>query len=166
MSQLGVPYTILRLPFFVENYFGLKDSIKGQGAIYCPVDGTKPFTTVVVADAGKASAAILADTLKHVNKTYIIISDCHTYNGIAATFSEVLGKTVSYNRVPYDAAKQAFLGAGVPNWQIEGLWELYKMIDSGAPETNEANTSHFHQITGEQPTSLKTWVSQVKSAFQ
>ena len=166
VSQLGVPYTILRLPFFVENYFGLKDSIKGQGAIYCPVDGTKPFTTVVVADAAKAGAAILVDPTKHANKTYTIISDCHSYNDIAAAFGEALGKTVTYNRMPYDAMEQAFLGMGVPRWQVDGLFEVYRMIDSGSEQVTEADTSHFHQITGEQPTSLKAWVSQVKSAFQ
>ena len=166
VSQLGVPHTILRLPIFVENYFGFKDSIKGQGAIYCPVDGTKPFTPVAVADAAKAGAAILADSSKHANKTYAIISDRHTHSDVAAAFSEALGKTVNYNRVPYDAAKQAFLGMGFPNWQVDGIMELYKLIDSGSPVTNEADISHFHQVTGEQPTRLKAWVSQVKSAFQ
>jgi len=133
VSQLGVPYTFLRLPLFVENYFGFKDSIKGQGAIYCPVDGTKPFTPVAVADAAKAGAAILVDSSKHANKTYAIISDRHTYNDVAAAFVEALGKTVTYNRVPYDAAKQAFLGMGFPNWQVDGIMELYKLIVSGSP---------------------------------
>ena len=166
VSQLGVPYTILRLPFFVDNYIGFKDNIKGQGAIYCPADGTKPFTTVAVEDAAKAGAVILVDPIKHVNKTYIIVSDRHTHNDVAAAFSEALGKTVTYNRVPYDAAKQTFLGIGLPHWRADAGLELYKLIDDGSPLTNVADTSHFHQITGEQPTSLKTWVSQVKSAFQ
>ena len=163
VSQLGVPYTILHLSLFVDNYFAFKDSIKGQGAIYCPVDGTKPFPAVVVADAGKAGAAILVDPTKHANKTYTIISNVHTYNDVAAAFSEALGKTVTYNRMPYDTAEQAFLGMGVPDWQVEGLLKMYKMIDSGSPFVNEGN---LQEITGEQPTSLKAWVSQVKNAFQ
>ena len=166
VSQLGVPYTILRLPFFVDNYIELKDSIKTQGAIYSPADGTKPFTTVSVEDAAKAGAAILVDPTKHVNKTYIIISDCHTHDDVAAAFGEALGKTVTYNRVPYDAAKQTYLGIGFPNWRVDAGMEFYKLIDDGSPVTNVADTSHFHQITGEQPTSLKTWVSHVKSTFQ
>ena len=64
-----------------------------------------------MADVAKAGAAILVDPTKHANKTYTIISDRHTYNDVAAAFSEALGKTVTYNRVSYDAAKQALL-----NW--------------------------------------------------
>jgi len=94
-SQLGIPYKFLCLPFFVENYFAFTDSIKKQGAIYYPVDGAKPLITVVVADAGKAGAAILADPAKHANKSYIIVSDCHSLNDVAAAFSEALGKTIT-----------------------------------------------------------------------
>ena len=52
--KLGMPHAFLRLPFFVENLWGFKDSIAGQGAIYCPVDPDKPYPAVVVEDAGKA----------------------------------------------------------------------------------------------------------------
>ena len=58
VKTLGVPYTLILLPFFVDNYFWYKDSIKEQGVIHCPVDGTKPFISVVVSDIAKASAAI------------------------------------------------------------------------------------------------------------
>ena len=90
ISNLGVPYTFLRLPLFVENYFGFKDPIVKQSSIYSPVDPTKPLTSVVVADAGKASAAILVSYRIHTNKTYNIVSDRHTYNDVVAEFSKAL----------------------------------------------------------------------------
>ena len=129
VGKLGVPYTFLRLPFFVENLWGFKDSITGQGAIYCPVDPDKPYEAVVVEDAGKAGAAILADPSKHTGRTYSIISDCYTYNDIAQGFSEVLGKEIKYNRVPYETTKQAFFGMGVQEWQVDGLLQAFKLID-------------------------------------
>ena len=79
VKALGVPYTFLKLPFFIDNYLQFKDSIKEQGAIYCQVDGSKPFISVVVSDIAKASAVILVNPEKHVNETYEIISDYHTY---------------------------------------------------------------------------------------
>ena len=167
VSQLGVPYTILRLAFFFDSFIDeFKDGIKTQGAIYSPADGTKPFTMAAVQDIAKAGAVILVDPTKHVNKTYIIVSDRHTHNDVAAAFSEALGKTVTYNRMPYDAAKQIFAAIGFPKWRADAGMEFYKLVDDGSPVTNVADTSHFHQITGEQPTSFKTWVSQVKSVFQ
>ena len=164
--KLGVPYTILRLPLFVDNHWGFKDGIVGQSSIFNPVDPTKPFTAVVVEDAGKAAAAILADPQKHAGKTYTTVSDRHTYNDVAAAFSEVLGKEVKYVRVPYEAAKKALTDLGIPEWQVTGALELYHLIDSGAPETNLANLGDFTAITGEQPTTIKSWVGKYGGAFQ
>ena len=166
VKTLGVPYTLILLPFFVDNYFWYKDSIKEQGVIHCPVDGTKPFISVVVSDIAKSSAAILVNPEKHVSKMYEIISEYHTFEDVAAAFSEALGKKVTYNRMLYDEAKQVFLAVGLPEWQITALLESYQLIDNGAPEVNSTDRSHFYQLTGEQPTSLKTWISQVKGAFQ
>ena len=166
ISKLGVPYTILRLPFFVENYWALKDGIVGQSSIFSPVDPTKPFTTVVVEDAGKAAAAILAYPQKHAGKTYTIVSDRHTYNDVTVAFSNVLGKEVKYIHVPYEAAKKGMTDIGVPEWRANGGLELYRLIDSGAPETNQANTGDFTAITGEKPTTLKSWVGKYGGGFQ
>ena len=73
---------------------------------------------------------------------------------------------VKYVQVPYDAAKQSFLQAGVPEWQTDGILELYKLIDSGSPATNQANLTDFEKITGEKPTNLKVWLSKVGGAFK
>ena len=166
VKKLGVAYTILRLPMFNANYFGFKDTIKGASAIYAPADPTNPFTTVTMADAAKASAAVLVNPAKHADKTYNIISDRHTYGDVAAAFGEALGKTVTYNRVPYDAAKQAFMKMGMAEWQVDGMLELIKLIDDASPVANPQDISDFHQITGEQPTNLRAFVAQVKGAFQ
>ena len=166
IKALGVAHTFLRLPFFVDNYWAFKDTIKGAGAIYNPVDPTKTFSPVVVADAGNAAASVLVDPANHANKTYNVISDRHSYGDIAAAFGEALGKTVTYNRVSYDDAKKAFLGLGFPEWQVDGVLELFKLMDAEDPVISTTNVGDYQKITGEQPTSLKTWVSQVKAAFE
>lgn len=166
IPKLGVPFTILRLPFFVDNYWAFKDPIVGKSSIFSPVDPTKPFTPIVVEDAGKAAAAILVNPEKHASKTYSIISDRHSFNDVAVAFSEALGKQITYVKVPYDAAKQSFLQAGLPEWRADAIVELYKHIDSGSPVTNEADTGDFTRITGEQPTNLKAWVAKVAEAFK
>ena len=60
--------------------------------MFAPVEPTKAFTPVVVEDAGKVAAAILANPATHANKTYKIISDHHSFSDVAAVFSEALGK--------------------------------------------------------------------------
>ena len=166
ISKLGVPYTFLRLPLFVENYFAFKESIQKMSTIISPVDPTKPFTTVVVSDAGKAAAAILVDPSKHANRTYPIVSNRHTYNDVAKAFSEVLGKEVTITTNSYEEAKKFMMGLGLPEWQVNGVLELYKLIDSGSSSTNQATMSSFKDITGEEPTGLQDWVKAVAPAFK
>ena len=165
VKALGVTYTFLRLPLFFEHYFGIKDTIRNVSAIYAPMDPSKTFSQASVGDIGRAAAAVLVNPVKHTNKTYDIVSDCLSYREVAAVFSEVLGKTVTYNRVPYDSTKQALLGVGQPEWQVDGLIESFKLVDSGSSIVNTANVSDFNLITREQPTSLKAWVAEVKGAF-
>ena len=164
ISKLGVPYTILRLSYFAENHWGLKDSIIGQSSIYSPIDPTKPFSVIATEDAGKAAAAILVDPTKHANKTYDLASDQQTLDEVTEGFSKALGIEVKYIRVPYDSDKQEFLDKGFPEWQLDGLFDFFRMVDSGSMPL--ANLSAFSQITGEQPTDLKAWLAKYSGGFQ
>ena len=166
IKQLGIPYTIIRLPMFIENFFGLKGAIKAQSSIFSPVDPTKPLTFIVAQNAGKAGAAILADPSKHVNKTYEVISGRITYNDVVTAFSAALGRELKYVRVSYDNAKKPMVGMGMEEWQVNGLMELCKMIDDGHSIFTEPDMGDFTRITGEKPTDLKTWIGLVSEAFK
>ena len=166
ISGLGVPYTFLRLALFLDDVKTMfKESIRERGVFSSPgFDGSKPLTAVVVADAGNAAAAILADPEKHTNKTYQLVSDRFTYDGIAATFSEVLGKKVTYTFVPFN--RQATLAAGVPEVTVNIIEEMIDQVNKGSTALDDLELSHYQCITGERPTSVKSWVSQVKEHFQ
>ena len=166
VSSLGVPYAFLRLPLFVDNNWGSKDTIQGQSTFYGPVSPDKPFTPVVVEDAGNAAAVILSDYTKHTNKTYSVVSDRYTHSDLAKAFTEALGREIKYVQVPYDAAKQAFLGKGYPEWQVDGILEIFKLIDNDSPVTNQADLSVYKTLTGEEPTSIKAWVAKYGAAFK
>ncbi|KAL5481888.1 hypothetical protein EMCRGX_G022152 [Ephydatia muelleri] len=150
----------------LESAVAQLDTIKGHSAFYSPVDPDKPFTPVVVSDAGNAAAAILSNPIAHANQTYNLVSNRHTFNDVAASFSEALGREVKYVHVPYEAAKQSLLQMGFQDWQVDGIFELDKLIDSESHITNQEDLTHYTKITGEKPTELKTWIASVKAAFQ
>ena len=166
VTELGVPYIFIRLPSFNENYWVFKDTIKGDGAIFSPVDPEKPYTTVAGEDAGKASAEILVNPTKYANKTLTIVSDRHTFNDAVKVFGDILKKEIKYVQVPYEATKQALIGKGVDEWQVTVFLEFYKMIDAGDPIVVEVDFGLYKQITGEDPTDLKTWVIKNAAGFQ
>lgn len=166
ISKIGVPYTFIRLPLFIENYWLFKDTIVNQGTIYCPVDPEKPYTPVAVEDVGNALATILVNPSRYTNKAIDLVSDCQTFNEVAQGFSTALGKEVKYVRVPYEAAKESFLDMGFPEWQVNGILELYKLIDCSNPVMFSSDGETVTKITGGQPTDLKKWLAKYAGGFQ
>ena len=167
VQQLELPHTIIRLPPFVENYWAYKRPIQEKSSFSSPGDPTKPFSAVVVADAGKAAAAIMAEPKKHYGKTYKLISNCHTLDELAATFSEVLGKAVKYERMSYEDSRSRFINVvGFSEEDADGILEIYRLTDEECPLVNDTDMSHFTKITGEERTTLREWVANVAPAFK
>ena len=167
VKHLQIPYTFIRLPPFVDNYWAYKRPIQQNSSFSTPGDPTKPFSAVVVEDAGKAAAAIMAEPEKHYGKTYKLISNRHTLNELAAAFSQALGKNVKYERISYNDCRRRLVEVvGFSEEDADGILEIYRLTDEECPMVEDPEMSHFNQITGEKPTSLKEWVNEVTPAFK
>jgi len=96
-----------------------------------------PLEVSTITDVSSASAAILADPGKHANKTIQLISNHITFYGIAAAFSEVLGKGVAYvHLVPFN--RQVSLTIGLPESTVNIFEQLFKLV-------NGSSTKHHFQ---------------------
>ena len=167
VAKLGVPFTILRLPDFTDNLWQQKRSIVGQGVIHGGRNPEKPAPSIVVEDAGKAAAAILADPSKHAGKTYCLVSDCFSQNDVVRVFSEVLGKEIKYNQLSIENLKQMLSAAKLPQKIADGLVELAKLAESSTTTLGkEAITPDYEMITGEKSTTLKAWIEKNAPGFQ
>ena len=162
VSSLGVPYTFIRLPFFVDNLLGFKDSVS-QGAMYYFLNPDVKMYTVVVEDAGKAAATILVNPTKYVNQILTPCSDVHSYGEVAAELGKALGKEVKYIQVPIESAQKTMEGMGLPTWQAKGSVEIIEIMNEGK---FFGGPTVYKEITGEKPTDLKTWVSKHANAFK
>ena len=165
-NSLRIPTSILRLPLFIDNNWLNADSIKAQGTFYDPRDPTKQHTAVAVSDVGKAAADILASPEKHANTTYKLVAPSFSLNDLAAAFTSALDKKITVTTVPYNAAKETFMGNGFPEWQVDGILELFKYIDNENDLTNEKNTGDIASITGDKATSITEWTKQVAAGFK
>jgi len=158
----GVPFTLIRLPLLTDNNWGQADVIKATGKFYGPADPTKAFTSVTVQDAADAAAVILSNPIPHIGKTYDITGPAYSHADLAAAFTASLGKPVEYVQVPYDAAKESFVSKGWPEWQVNGLLEVFRSVDAG---TYSFFNTDFKSITGREPTSVQQWVETNKAGF-
>ena len=165
-KSIGVNHAIIRLPLFMDNNYANVGSIKDQATFYDPRDPSKLHTPVAVGDVGKAAADILANPNKHSGKTYKLVSPPYSLNDMAAAFTTSLGKEIKPTTVSYEACKEAFMGMGFPEWQTDGIIELFKLINEDSDITNERDISDIEAITGEKATTIEDWVEQNLPAFK
>ena len=164
-ERLGVDYTILRLPIFLDNWYGVAGSVKGEGKMYGPVRPEAPWTPVAVADVGECAAKILTEgPSRHGGKTYRLHSKTHTHRGAAEAIGRALGKQVEYVQVPFEAAREAFMGA-MPEWQVDGVLQLYRLFEAESAVTNDP-TDDIENILGRPPMTVAEWIEQARPAFE
>lgn len=165
-SGLNKGHAIVRLPLFIDNHFANVQSIKESATFYDPRHAYKLHTPVAVADVGKAAADILAKPKKHAGKTYSLVIPPFNMVDLSKAYSEAVGKQVLVTTVTYNQSKESFLQMGFPEWQVDGILELYKSIDDGKPGTLSKQLNDIKYITGEPATTMKEWVTQNAAAFK
>lgn len=134
----GIPYTIVRLPMFMENVLGQMQAIATTQQFYTPLDTHIEQNCASVGDIGEAVAKIMAKPEAYVNKILSLTGTPVNEGQFADAFSAVLEKPVTHVPVPYTAAKQSMMDMGMPEWQVDGVIELYKLIATGEPALTTA----------------------------
>ena len=123
IKSSGMPWTILRPTFFMQNTMMAAQTIASDGMIYMSMkDGE--LAMIDIRDIVDAAVAVLTGS-GHEGKDYILTGpEALSFHDVARTFSKVLGKDVKYVNVPSEAAIQSMMGMGVPEWIAQGYAEL------------------------------------------
>ena len=103
---LGVPYTILRPVFFMDNWAWARDAIRG-GVLAQPFDPDKPLQQVAVDDIGAFAALAFADPATWRGRAVDLAGDELTMPQSAEVFARVICRPVRYERIPMDRFEQA-----------------------------------------------------------
>jgi len=165
-KESGINYTILRLPFFLENEYANVESIKNNGTVQYPVASDRPWTYISVADIGAAFAAVATNPERHVNQTYALNGpDAITCQQLVQYYSEALRKEIKFIQGSDWNAVRKLCRVGLPAWKAEGLVEMWHIIDEGAPEMSHVYDD-FERIVGRKGTSAKEWIEQMLPAFK
>jgi uncharacterized protein YbjT (DUF2867 family) len=99
IKQLGLPYTIIRANSLFENFLipEVRSRIQ-KGKLASPINKNKTQQFISAIDIGKISADIFMNKDKYVGKTVTIGSEEMDMQQVAKTFSDVLGKEISYQK--------------------------------------------------------------------
>lgn len=116
LRDLELPITFLRPGWFMENSSWDVAPAREQGRIGSflqPLD--KPVPMVATADIGRVAAALLEETWSGHRVVELEGPRRVTPLEIAATFSDLFGRTVSVEAVPRDTWESLFLSQGMKN---------------------------------------------------
>lgn len=162
IKSSGLPWTMLKPTFFMQNTLMAAETISTQGNIYWDMkDGKLGMNDV--RDVAEAAFAVITGK-GHESKSYILTGpEAISFNDIANIFSRVLERDVNYINVPSEAVLQSMTGMGFPEWIAKGYVEL----DKGFSE-NFANstTQNVEILTGHPARSFEQFANDFAQAFR
>jgi uncharacterized protein YbjT (DUF2867 family) len=101
----GVPYTVLRPVFFMQNWEFMREPILG-GTLPQPLDPDKPFQMIDAEDIGIFAAKAFENPETWIGREVDLAGDEMTMPEIAGTFSRVIGHDVDYFQVPWEGFEE------------------------------------------------------------
>jgi uncharacterized protein YbjT (DUF2867 family) len=105
IRQIGIPYTIFRPVFFMENWLTMREGIE-NGAIALPLSPQTRLQMVAVDDIGVFVALAFEHPGQWHNRAFQLAGDELSMSEVAEAFSRVSGRQVQYQQLPWDQFEQ------------------------------------------------------------
>ncbi len=144
----GIPYTILRPNFFMENFSEgfLSGGIKAQGAIFLAAgDGKTSFISV----ADIAAAVVAAFQTPLAGKEFDLTGpEALDHAETARIIGEVAGRPIAYRDLTEEQMVEGARAAGMPEPAVAYLKVLYSVVRAGYAA---GITADLAAITGKPP---------------
>lgn len=159
----GIPYTILRPNFFMENFSQgfLAGTIKGQNGIFLAAgDGKTSFISV----RDVAAAALAAFRKPLTGQEFDLTGpEALDHSQAAAIISEVSGRPVAYHPLTEEQMVEGARAAGVPEAAIGYITVLYGVVRAGYAA---AVTPDFERVAGRRPTTFREFAQANAAAWK
>ena len=161
VKSSGVPYTILRPTFFMQNLMAAVQTIASDGAMYWPFGDGRAGMIDVRDIVDVAVETLLSDG--HEGRTYTLTGPASiSMHDVAGALTTALDKDVSYVNVPVEAAVESMVGMGFPQFMADTFGELFV---SFAKNGADRATPDVEQVTGHPARSIDEFARDLASAF-
>ena len=105
IRSAGMPFSIIRPVFFMENWLGMKDGIEA-GTLASPLRPETRLQMIAVDDIGAFVALAFEHPGKWQGRAMDIAGDDLSMTQLAAAFSRISGREVRYQQVGWDQFEQ------------------------------------------------------------
>jgi len=157
----GMPFTILKPHFFMQNLMMAAQSVAQQGALYFALADGK-MGLIDSRDISDFAAHVLT-TEGHEGKTYTLTGPASlSMYQIAAAIGEAVGKTVTYVPVPVEGARQSMAQMGMDEWMVNLMCDYFTAYSAN---WGDLVTDDFQRLTGKSPRSIEQFARDFRGAF-
>jgi NAD(P)H dehydrogenase (quinone) len=162
----GLAVTHLRPTFFAEAFLsggqGTQDGIQ-DGLVRVPFGDEGKHAPIAAEDRARVIATILEQPSGHQGKTYRLFGPKeYTFPQAVATFAELLGREVTYERIPLEAYHEQMVKRAGP-FLAQHIIEVAKDHAAGVfSGTNDV----IESITGQPPMGLEEYIGKHRQTFQ
>jgi uncharacterized protein YbjT (DUF2867 family) len=156
IANTGASYRALTNPSFMDNILRQAQAIKSQGRFVSPISGDRRLPSVATRDIADMAARLLLDeSWSGVEEVPLLGPEDLSFNDMAEILSEVLGKTVRFQQIPFEAYKARFVEFGMSEAMAQGMTDMAAAknqgLDNAVRRTPENST----------PTSFRQWCEEV-----
>jgi len=135
LNSAGKDVIHLRANYFMENVLSSLPTIAADAAIYSTAPGSVTAEQVATADIAEAAAHYLLRAPRGHHAVDIPGPENISFDQVAATVGEAIGKPVRHVQIPPDALKTALTSAGLSADLAAQLLELQQAMSDGLLRT-------------------------------
>ncbi|RKF50730.1 NmrA/HSCARG family protein [Paraburkholderia fungorum] len=168
IEHTGLPATVLRPAYFIQNDVRQKDPLLTHGVYGMPI-GNKGISMVDVRDIGEAAARELLRRERAASplprETYELVGpDALTSDTIAAIWAEALGRPVRYGGDDLDTLEQR-LKAVAPGWLAYDMRLMMRRYQLDGAVASHAEVERLAALLGRQPRSYRDFAVATAAAW-
>ena len=163
LREFGVPYTILRPGYYIQNDANLKGALTGAGVYPMPI-GTEGICAVDVRDIAEAAAISLRED-NHEGQTYDLVGPTMISGpSVAALWSKLLHKEIQYTGHDFDQWELQ-MRSNAPAWTAFDLRMMFQgYFDRGFAST-ASQVARLTNLLGRAPRSYESFAKETAAAW-
>src|SRR4051794_4505170 len=160
LRSSGMASTVLMPNDFMSNILNQAASVRATATLYA-AHADAAVASVHPADIGAVAAAALQGG--HEGEDLLLTGpEAASPRDIAARLSAVLGREIELVELDEEALRNGMLSAGIPEWNVDGLLELYRYYGTGAADEP---TDTVEKVLGRSPRNWDDFLRENSGAF-
>ena len=158
----GIPSVVLRPGFSMSNLLGSAEQIRHAGSLFVPAEGAR-VAMIDPRDVAAVAAVALTDE-GHDGETYTLTGpEAITFDRVAEGLSAVAGRHVQFVPVPDEAARQALVETGMPEFVAGQIVAVFGVLRQGA---QDRTTDVVRAMTGREPRGFAEFIHEHAGLFR